>query len=153
MTSCERRPLLKCPSTPTTGTVASGPVGTGILEIQNDSAVGIFAHGATRTIANTIFLNAVTNVQVNGSNDLTLSGLFRAGTVAKTLTINNTGLTTISGVLSNAAPLTKAGGGTLVLSGANVNTGNIPNAAGLLVVNGSLTSDTAVSVIGGKNGH
>jgi len=136
----------------TNSTPTNGPVGTGVLEIDNDPNVGVFAYGGARTVENTVFFNAVTNVQFNGSNDLTLSGIVRVGGVAKTLTINNTGVTTISGVLTNTAPLTKAGAGTLVLSGANVNTGNITNTSGTLLVHGSLNVTSAVYVAGGTLG-
>lgn len=138
-------------STSSAGVVVSGPVGSGTLEIDNDANVGIFAYGAARTVENPIFLNGVTNVQILGTNDLTLAGLVRVGGVAKTLTVSNTGITTFAGVLTNAAPLTKAGNGTLVLSGTNVNTGGFTVSAGTLALsgNGSIASSPGVNVAGG----
>ena len=138
-------------STSSAGVITSGPVGTGILEIDNDPNVGFFAFGGARTVENQVFLNAVTNVQVNGTNDLTLAGLVRVGGVAKTLTINNTGVTIISGVLTNAAPLTKAGNGTLVLSGTNMNTGSLAVSAGTLALsgNGSISNSPVISIAAG----
>lgn len=74
------------------------------------------------------------NVFMNGSNALTVGG-------------DNTS-TTFSGVYQNsggAAALTKTGGGTLTLSGANTYTGATTVNAGMLAVNGSIASPVTVN--------
>ncbi|KAB2961280.1 MAG: IPTL-CTERM sorting domain-containing protein [Candidatus Methylomirabilis oxygeniifera] len=74
------------------------------------------------------------NVFMNGSNALTVGG-------------DNTS-TTFSGVYQNsggAAALTKAGTGTLTLSGANTYTGATTVNAGTLAVNGSIASPVTVN--------
>jgi autotransporter-associated beta strand protein len=138
-------------TTSTGGNVTSGPVGTGLLEIDNDPSVGLFAYGVPRVVENNLYFNGPTNIQFNDSNDLTLVGGIRVGTVAKTLAVNNTGITTFSGALTNVAPLIKTGGGRLILSGTNVNTGSFTVAAGVLALSGnaSISNWPSISVAAG----
>ncbi len=135
-------------STSSAGVVTSSPVGTATLEIKDDPSVGFFASGAARVVENKIFLNGVTNLQIIGTNELTLAGSWNIGSVAKMLTVNNTGLTRISGVISNIAALTKAGNGTLALTATNLFTGNLTIAGGTLALSGSgSVSNTSVITI------
>lgn len=119
------------------GAVTNGPVGTGTLEIQSDPNTGLFAVGGPRTVDNKIFLNGAVNLQITGTNHLAFGGSWNIGSTAKTLTVNNTGLTTIAGVITNTAALTKAGSGKLALSGANLFSGSLTVAAGTLALSGS----------------
>ncbi len=132
-------------STSSAGVVTSGPIGTGTLTINDDMQIGIFASGGPRAIENDIVLNAVTNTGIIGTNDLTLAGTFNVGgaTVAnKTLTVDNTGITTISGPITNVANLTKAGAGLLILTGDNLWSGGLSVANGTVLVNNVTGSGT-----------
>jgi autotransporter-associated beta strand protein len=140
-------------STPTTGTVTSGPLGTGTLEFQVDPNLGIFAYGGARTIANRIFLNGTggtLNVLIGGSENLTFTGPWNVGNSSKFLNVTNTGLTTIAGSITNSGTgqLTKTGNGTLVLAGDNLYNGTMTNAGGTLVVNGNNFSNAIVVATG-----
>ncbi len=103
--------------------------GTGGLTINGGT---IFASGGSRTLGNNVTVGG--NFSIGGSNDLTFSGAFSLGGGARTITVDNSGLTTISGVVSNNyhATFTKAGSGTLVLSGANTFTGPVAVTEGAL---------------------
>ena len=140
-------------STPTSGTLTSGPLGTGTFEIDNDPTIFVFASGGARTIGNRIFLNGVTNTVFNGANALTFSGIVNLGGTAKTLTVSNTAPVTFSGQLTNSAAIITAGPGKLILSGDNSSRTNTTTVnAGTLLVNntaGSGTGSGAVAVISG----
>lgn len=130
-------------STPTSGAVTSGPLGTGTFEIDNDPSITIFASGGARTIGNNIFLNGVVNTVFSGTNALTFTGDVNLGGVAKTLTTINTAPTTFSGALTNSAALIKSGAGTLVLSGDNSSRTNTTTVNdGTLLVNNITGSGT-----------
>ena len=130
-------------STPTTGTVTSGPLGTGTFEIDNDPSISIFASGGARTIGNYIFLNGVVNTTFSGTNALTFTGDVNLGGVTKTLTVINTAATTFSGALTNSAALVKSGSGTLVFSGNNSSRTNTTTVNdGTLLVNNTTGSGT-----------
>jgi uncharacterized repeat protein (TIGR01451 family) len=150
-------------STPTTGTVTSGPLGVGPLFVSpevgsaNGSGTVQAANGA-RTIANPIQYPSATNNQtliIGGTNNLTFSGSFalngQDGTtpaVNRTLQVNNTAATTISGVISDNSlgfGLIKTGTGALYLNAANTYTGTTTNSGGLLAGSGSLAGSVVVS--------
>lgn len=141
-------------STSSGGVVTSGPFGTGEFSIgsaNNEAALGIFAAGGPRVVENKVFLNGATNIVILGNNDLTFSGAVNAGGVAKTWTVQNTGLTTLSGQITNSAAgsgaLTKAGSGTLILSGDNLYAGTTTVNAGKLLVNNTVGSGTGTNVV------
>ena len=130
-------------STPTSGALTSGPLGTGEFQIDNDPSIAIYASGGARTIGNHIFLNGVVNTVFSGTNALTFTGDVNLGGVAKTLTVINTATTTFSGALTNSAALIKAGAGKLVFSGDNstrTNTTTVND--GTLLVNNTTGSGT-----------
>ena len=137
------------------GAVISGPLGTGNFTLganNGEASLTIFPSGGTRVIDNRIVLNGITNVIITGTNDLTLSGPFNSGGVAKTLTVLNTGLTAISGAITNTGTsaggaLTKLGAGTLILSGNNTYPGTTTVGAGLLLINNAAGSGTSTNEV------
>jgi autotransporter-associated beta strand protein len=103
------------------GTIAVGhnnALGTGTVTLN---AGAINADGAARTIANNVVLAA--NSSVSGSNNLTVNGSFTNSGGNRTLTVSNTGLTTLAGsvflseVAGTGRTLTIGGTGSLVISG------------------------------------
>ena len=147
-------------------TIDSSPLGTGILGIKVGNEGGtcsLFASGGAHTIANLIAYTSATNtatLTLSGSNNLTLAGSFTlsgadgTGNTNRTINVNNTALTTISGVISDAGlgcGITKIGSRTLVLSATNTYTGPTTVSNGTLLVNGQIDTNT-VTVAGGTLG-
>jgi autotransporter-associated beta strand protein len=147
--------------------VTSGPVGTGPLFLTIDSTTTttgsgmILASGGPRTIANSIQYPSGTNnltLIVGGTNNLTLSGAFTLNGndlittntfTARTVQVTNTGLTTLSGVISDGGlsyGFIKTGSGTLALNNTETYTGPTAVSNGTLQVNGSLNAASAVTV-------
>lgn len=137
------------------GAVVSGPVGTGTMTLganNGESTLTIFPSGGPRVIENRIVLNGITNVVISGNNDLTLAGPFNSGGVAKNLIVSNTGITTISGSITNTGTgaggaLTKLGNGTLVFSGDNTYPGTTTVNAGTLLINTTTGSGTSTNLV------
>ncbi len=99
------------------GTLAAGTDnawGAGAVQINSGALKA--ASGTNPTVINDI--NVGGNFSINGVNDLTLSGNIYMEEMTRTITVNNTGVTTLSGVVSSGG-LIKEGAGTLVLSGEN----------------------------------
>jgi fibronectin-binding autotransporter adhesin len=116
----------------TTGTLQANTntaLGTGTVTI---GAATIQGGAGNRILANSMVANG--NFTVGGATDLTFSGGFNLGAGNRIITIDNSGVTTMSGVVSNSyhANITKAGSGTLVLSGTNTFTGPMTVSAGVL---------------------
>ena len=150
-----------CDTISSSGVITSGPVGTDTLVIGNQTTtetnMTVFAYGGPRIIENPIFLNGAQNVNMTGTNDLTFTGAINAGGIAKTWTVRDGGRLTLSGqITSNAgsdgAPLTKAGPGTLILSGDNLYTGATTIAAGTLLANNTSGSATGPNNITVRSG-
>lgn len=139
-------------STPTTGSVTSGPFGTGVV---NFSTVGsnLRAIGGARIVANPINLVSGAYFGVTGSNPLSLTGTvdLQAGTTAPTFVITNTAATTINGTIQNGTGgIVKNGPGTLSLTGNNTFAGTtVVNAGTLLVNNTTGNAAQAVTVNSG----
>ncbi len=136
-------------STGPAGAPTSGPIGTGTLTIADDSTVGFFASGGSRTVGNPVILGSVVNTTIKGSNDLNMTGPIALGTIPRTLTVSNSGVTTFSGVISGGAgtlSINKAGAGKLVLNNASNFAGTIQVSNGTLALgsNGSITNATTV---------
>ncbi len=131
-------------TTLTAGTLAAGndsALGTGTLTLNGGT---LQASGAARTLANNLTVGG--NFAVGGTNDLTLSGTVGLGTGTRIITVNNTGSTTLAGVISGTALLSKAGAGTLTLSGANTYSGGTTVSAGTLQSGGSNSLGTTGTV-------
>jgi autotransporter-associated beta strand protein len=71
----------------TSGSLVSGPLGTGTLTLSNGSFV--MAHGAARSVANPVSWPAAATVNFGGDYDLTFSGSIALGTTTSQNTIDN----------------------------------------------------------------
>lgn len=147
-------------STPTSGSVTSGPLGVGALLIAPEIGSGngsgtILAWGGARTIANPIQYPSATNNQtliIGGTNALTLTGAYTlngndglGNSTNRILQVNNTALTTVSGGISGTGfGLTKTGTGTLAIEGANTYDQLTAISNGTVLVNGTLASPVLV---------
>src|SRR5207249_3522251 len=101
-------------------------------------------------VGNNITVNQ--NVTLGGINDLEFSGPVTL-TMSPTVTVTNTAATILSGAIGGAGfGITKAGNGTLTMSGASTYTGPTTVSAGTLLVNGSLDAGSTVTVNGGTLG-
>lgn len=129
-----------------------GAAGTGTLTIN---AGTIRAGGGARDISEAVTVGG--NFSIGGANDLTLSGAMALGAATRTITVDNTGDTTFSGVISGGGGMTKAGTGTLILSGSanntftgatTINAGTLELAAsGALNVTSSVTVNTGGTLL------
>lgn len=116
-----------------------------------------FGNGATGLGAGTITVSGTVNsgnmTFASGSGPVVLSGGTITLTAAETITVNNAADTIGSNLAGGATSLTKAGTGTLTLSGANTYSGFTLVNAGTLVVgsgtSGSLNSGSNLRVGGG----
>lgn len=138
----------------------------GSLQIGNDSGLGtgtfigsstgtVSASGGARTIANNVTWSG--NGTVGGGNDLTINGTFTSsGAASRSLTANNSGMTTLAGSVflapdnTTARGLTIAGTGPVTISGviANNNAGNTLASAFTLNSSGTLTLSNANTYTG-----
>ncbi|HZM05030.1 MAG TPA: N-acetylmuramoyl-L-alanine amidase, partial [Candidatus Saccharimonadales bacterium] len=87
------------------------PTGANIVTVKS-------ANSSAYIISNYVIVNATNCIFDTGGN-LTFGGPINLGAAARTVTVNNYSIFT--GPLTNTASLTKAGTGTLVLSGATAN--------------------------------
>jgi autotransporter-associated beta strand protein len=106
------------------GNTINGTANLGIL-VDN-------ANAFTLTINAPLKLGAAQTWTNNSGNGLTI-GAGGVNTNAKALTVNGTGNTTVSGIVSGTGSITKSGTGTLTLSGANTYTGLTTVNAGTLI--------------------
>ncbi|HEY1375715.1 MAG TPA: autotransporter-associated beta strand repeat-containing protein, partial [Gemmataceae bacterium] len=136
-------------STPTSGTVTSGPFGTGPVSFSTGFGSNLRADGGPRTIGNTIQLSATGGYfGVSGTNPLTLNGPidFQGGTVQQAFYIMNTTGTTINGPIQNGSGgFAKNGPGGLLLTGNNTYSGTTTVNAGTLSVQNTAGSGTGSS--------
>jgi autotransporter-associated beta strand protein len=150
--------------------VTSGPIGTGPLFVTLDSTSTttgtgeIFASGGSVTIGNLIQYPTGTNnliLEIGGTNALTLTGAITLNGndllttniyTARTFQVTNTGLTTISGVISDGGlnyGFNKTGSGVLALNNTETYTGPTLVSGGTLSVNGTLNAASTVTVTNG----
>ncbi len=144
------------------GSVAGNTnVGGGKLVLGNDNALGtaltltgggnLEGSGGPRTIPNTVAVTVNGDFGVTGTDALDIAANVTLG-ATPTVTTASTGTTTMSGVISGASGISKAGTGTLVLSGTNTYTGDTNINAGTLVLNGIVAGDVIVNAAGAFQG-
>ncbi|NYT41091.1 autotransporter-associated beta strand repeat-containing protein [Sphingomonas sp. R-74633] len=144
-----------------TGSFAKAGTGNLTLGAANTYSGGTVVTGGTLTagIANAFGTGTLT-VTAPGTVNLanfatTVGGLAGDGNIAlgtAILTVNSTGSTAYSGILSGTGRLIKSGTGTLTLNGANTYTGSTTINDGLLVVNGSLAGTLTIGATGRLGG-
>ena len=106
--------------------------GTGTLTING----GTLQASGTRTLANAVTVGGNFAIGGGATDSLTLSGTIGLGAGTRIITVNSTGSTTLVGVISGTALLSKAGAGSLILSGANTYSGGTTVSAGILQATG-----------------
>jgi autotransporter-associated beta strand protein len=127
------------------GTLAAGSntaFGTGAVTIAGGT---LAASGGARSLTNVV--TATGNFTIGGTNDLTFTNTFSLGPDAmRTITVSNSGTTTISGQLIQTyySGMTKQGTGRLVLSGNNTFSGVVKIEQGTLAAQ----SSTALGISG-----
>jgi autotransporter-associated beta strand protein len=129
--------------------VDAGPLGTGLLSLDTTAATNqLIALGGARVIGNAInYVN--TNFGspfiIGGTNNLTLSGAFDMIDTNRVIETDNTGITVLSGVITDDSTssgdglfygITKTGNGALYLDGDNDFYGDSTNSAGMLAGSG-----------------
>ena len=132
-----------------------------IASLSLGGAAGADTTSAANVSTGTGLLTLGGNVTYTNTNNplgSTISGLLDLGAATRTFTVNDSTTAandlTISAVVSSASGafgLTKAGAGTLLLTGANTYTGTTTVSAGNLIVDttGSLAAATGLSLTGG----
>lgn len=138
--------VISLSSTPTSGTVTNGPIGTGTLTIGNNTT--ITADGTARTIANAVTVAGDFTLGVRGPTvpsatttaALTLSGPVAWGSTSHQVTVNSNPSTvqTISGAVSGTGAIVKTGIGTMAITGNNSATLNWTDAGDVKVNEGTL---------------
>jgi autotransporter-associated beta strand protein len=157
-------------STPTVGTVTSGPIGKGALliapELPGTTGSGtVLAFGGARSIANPLQYPSGTNNQtliVGGTNAFTFTGPYTlngndslGGPTNRIFQVTNTALTMLSGVVSDGGAgfgLIKTGNGVLALNNTETYTGPTTVSNGTLQVNGQLAAGAVTVATNGVLG-
>lgn len=147
-------------TTITAGTVALGSnsaFGNGVGSVLLNGSVGLTStSSATRTVANPLANFTGSNYVytfgdstgvTNGGLNFTATGTTALGNTARTFQVSN--VTSFGGVFNGSGSVIKTGSGTMVLQGAHVYTGSTAVNAGTLLINGSLSNSSAVSVAAG----
>ena len=146
-------------------TVTSGPIGTGAILLAPDSTTTttgtgiIFASSNSITIGNSIQYVSGTNnltLEVGGSTNLTLTGPFTlygndrtvmTSFPTRSLTVTNTGLTILTGQISDAGSnynFNLTGSGVTLFNNTEAWGGTTTNSGGVMLVNGSIGSGAVV---------
>jgi autotransporter-associated beta strand protein len=130
----------------------------GSLEFNGTSAIGpsgIFVsqtHGsAAQTINSNLIADNSIQIQNNSSGALALGGTLNLG--SSTATLNGSGSTALSGVISGTGALVQSGTGNTTLSAANTYSGGTTLSAGTLTVNSNTALGTGgLTISGGSLG-
>ena len=149
------------------GAPTSGPLGTGPIILMPDSTTTltgsgeILANSNSITIGNPIQYASGTNnlsLEVGGQTNLTLAGPFTFqgndnittnAFTSRTLNVTNTGLTTLTGVVSDGGlhyGFDLTGSGFVALNNTETYTGPTTNSGGTLLVNGEIGPGAVVVV-------
>ncbi len=143
-------------STPTSGAVTSGPLGTGTFTIGGGTT--IMSDSTVRTLANNVVVTGdFTFGGEQAGNNLILNGTVNLGAANRTITVTNPTVTaTLGGIVSGSVGLTKNGNGILALNAANNYTGSTTINGGLVTAGnvlalGANTNDLAVGRDGTLN--
>ena len=150
------------------GNITSGPIGTGPLYLAVDSTTTttgngqVLAAGGAQSIANPIEYPTGTNNLtwvIGGTNNLTFTGPYTLNGndnaitfISRNIQVTNTGLTTLSGVISDGGlgcSLNMSGPGVLALNNTETYTGATTISNGTLQVNGQLNVASAVTMQSG----
>ena len=127
-----------------TGTLVFG----GANSYTGDTIISAGTFQTTGTLADTTDVSVSSGAIYDVDATDTIQSLSGAGNVELasgiTLTTGDTGNDEISGVISGAANLTKAGSGTLTLSGTNTFTGDLTISAGTVTMTGTLADSVDV---------
>ena len=125
-------------------------IGGGVLQINNDNNLGAYTNAVY--LFNSATLRILSNVTSSRSlvlSPVTISVIINEIDPSMALTgagggsLDTNGYTlTWNGVISGSGPLTKVGGGALILNGIDTYTGNTTVTQGSLIVNGSIASPT-----------
>jgi autotransporter-associated beta strand protein len=110
----------------------------------------LYASGGARTLGNSIVFGTAALVQTNiitGSQNLTLAGSMDLGTASRLFIVDNSGVTTFAGPISNGG-ITKEGAGLLRLNGTNTYTGDTIVAGGTLGGTGVVAGNVTVNAGG-----
>jgi fibronectin-binding autotransporter adhesin len=125
-------------------------LGTGSLTINGGTINNTSGAAITLTAGNSQTWNS--NLTFGGADNLNLGTGGVTLAANRTVTTNGTGVITMGGAISGGYGITKAGTGTLDLSGTNTYTGNTTVNAGTLSVSGSVTS-TGTTTVGNAAGN
>ena len=116
------------------GTVAlnnNSALGTGTLTVGSFTLDN--TSGGLITLDNVVVINGNISFKGIGDNDLTLTGTVNLGGSTRLITVSDTALLTLAGVISSSGGgLNKGGNGTLVLSAANTYTAGTTIGSGTL---------------------
>ena len=125
---------------------SANALGSGALTLASGTTIDNTS-GAAIALTTNNPVNVNGNLTFGGSNDLNLGSGAVTLSANPQFTLNGTSTLTIGGAISGASDLTKAGPGTMVLSGSNNFTGALTVSGGIV----SLATNTAVAGTSGVN--